>query len=81
MTYGSGNAIYFVGSPDAGKTWTRPILVSESGIVSLGMRRGPRVAISQGAIPGSRSSASIVLRRQGALVTSAFRKPYVRMTF
>ncbi len=50
MTYGSGNAIYFVGSPDAGKTWTRPILVSESGIVSLGMRRGPRVAISQEAI-------------------------------
>ena len=28
MTYGSGNAIYFTGSKDAGKTWGKPVLVS-----------------------------------------------------
>lgn len=50
MTFGSGNAIYFTGSKDAGKSWGTPILVSEQGKVSLGMRRGPRIAITKEAI-------------------------------
>ena len=50
MTYGSGNAIYFTGSSDTGKTWGKPVLVSGQGQVSLGMRRGPRIAISKKAI-------------------------------
>lgn len=50
MTYGAGNAIYFVGSKDAGKTWGKPVLVSDHGKISLGMRRGPRIAITDGAI-------------------------------
>lgn len=50
LTFGSGNAIYFTGSNDAGKTWLKPVLVSEQGKVSLGMRRGPRIAITKEAI-------------------------------
>lgn len=50
MTYGSGNAIYFAGSMDGGKTWGKPVLVSDSGKISLGMRRGPRIAITKEAI-------------------------------
>lgn len=50
MTYGSGNEIYFAGSLDAGKTWGKPVLVSKKGKVSLGMRRGPRIAITKEAI-------------------------------
>lgn len=50
MTYGAGDAIYFTGSNDAGKTWGKPVLVSEQGKVSLGMRRGPRIAITKEAI-------------------------------
>ena len=50
MTYGSGNAIYFTGSTDSGKTWGKPVLVSDHGKVSLGMRRGPRIAITREAM-------------------------------
>jgi hypothetical protein len=50
LTFGSGNAIYFAGSRDAGKTWGKPVLVSNQGKVSLGMRRGPRIAITKDAI-------------------------------
>lgn len=50
LTYGAGDGIYFVGSNDAGKTWSKPVSVSEQGKLSLGMRRGPRVAITKDAI-------------------------------
>ncbi len=50
LTYGAGDAIYFTGSRDAGKTWSKPVTVSEQGKLSLGMRRGPRVAVTKEAI-------------------------------
>jgi len=46
MTYGAGNAVYFTSSNDGGSTWTRPVVVAAKGKMSLGMRRGPRIAIS-----------------------------------
>ena len=50
MAYGAGDSIFFTGSKDSGKTWSKPMLVSSEGKLSLGMRRGPRIAISKGAI-------------------------------
>lgn len=50
LTYGAGDAIYFTGSKDAGKTWSKPLTVAEQGKLSLGMRRGPRIAITKDAI-------------------------------
>lgn len=50
LTYGAGDAVYFTGSKDAGKTWSAPVKVGEQGKLSLGMRRGPRVAMTKDAI-------------------------------
>ncbi len=50
LTYGAGDAIYFTGSKDAGKTWSKPVTVGEQGKLSLGMRRGPRIAVTKDAI-------------------------------
>jgi hypothetical protein len=50
LTYGAGDGIYFVRSNDAGKSWSKPVSVAEQGKLSLGMRRGPRVAITRDAI-------------------------------
>src|ERR1041384_3820122 len=41
--FGKGNAIYVCKSTDRGKTYGTPILVSDKGKLSLGMRRGPRI--------------------------------------
>jgi len=50
MTFGSDRAIYFESSRDAGKTWSEPVKVDEPGVLSLGNHRGPRVAMTSGAI-------------------------------
>ena len=50
LTYGAGSHVFFVASIDAGKRWGRPVLVSSQGRLSLGMRRGPRVVMTPGAI-------------------------------
>ena len=50
LTFGAGNAIYFASSRDSGATWTKPIPVFSGGQLALGMRRGPRIAISGDAI-------------------------------
>ena len=50
LTYGAGDAIYFTGSRDAGKTWSKPVTVAEQGKLSLGTRRGPRVAVTKDVI-------------------------------
>lgn len=50
LTYGAGNSVFFAESTDAGRTWSRPAVVSSQGKLSLGMRRGPRIATVPGAI-------------------------------
>ena len=50
LTYGAGNSIYFVRSLDGGKTMSKPVLVSNTGKISLGMHRGPRIALTHDAI-------------------------------
>lgn len=50
LTYGAGSSVFFVESTDAGKSWGKPVVVSAHGKLSLGMRRGPRIAMAPGAI-------------------------------
>ncbi len=50
MTFGAGNAIYFSASHDAGQTFSNPVKVAEADAVPLTHHRGPRIAISGGAI-------------------------------
>lgn len=44
VAYGVGNEIRVVRSTDAGKSFSVPETVGEAGVLSLGMRRGPRIA-------------------------------------
>lgn len=48
MTYGSGNRVMFARSSDGGRAWTAPLPLPATGVLSLGMRRGPRVALAAG---------------------------------
>jgi hypothetical protein len=44
VTFGAKNTVYCTVSADGGKTFGEPVKVGELGGLSLGMRRGPRVA-------------------------------------
>ena len=46
LTYGAGDSVFFAKSDDEGRTWTKPVAVWSGGRVSLGMRRGPRIALA-----------------------------------
>lgn len=50
VTFGAGDAVYCAASSDSGKTFAPPVLVASSptGHLSLGMRRGPRIALADG---------------------------------
>lgn len=50
LTYGAGDSVFFAASTDAGKSWSKPVVVSSQGKLSLGMRRGPRIVVTQHAI-------------------------------
>src|SRR5947207_4902350 len=51
VTFGAGNAIYFSGSRDRGRTFSEPVKVVDSATkISLGMHRGPRIAMTANAI-------------------------------
>ena len=50
MTFGAGDTVYFSESKDAGTSWSKPAVVSSHGKLSLGMRRGPRIAMTRQAI-------------------------------
>ncbi len=50
MTYGAGNSVFCTTSADGGKSWRKPVLVSSSGRLALGSRRGPRIAVTPQAI-------------------------------
>ena len=46
VAFGMGDAVYCAVSPDGGKTYNVPVLVARVSNLSLGMRRGPRVAVT-----------------------------------
>lgn len=50
LTYGAGDSVFFAQSQDAGKSWSKPVVVFSRGKLSLGMRRGPRIAMTPKAI-------------------------------
>jgi hypothetical protein len=50
VAWGAGNAILFAKSTDDGRTFGTPLKVAESGVLSLGNHRGPRIAITTKAI-------------------------------
>src|SRR5260370_5749783 len=51
VTFGSGATVYYSGSRDHGKTFSTPLKVVESATkISLGMHRGPRIAITPSAV-------------------------------
>lgn len=50
VTYGMKNAVYCSTSPDSGLTYAAPVKVGEAGVLSLGMQRGPRIAVTDKAV-------------------------------
>ncbi len=50
VAYGVGNTTFVSVSQDEGKTYGSPIKVAESGKLSLGMRRGPRIVAHNGIV-------------------------------
>ena len=50
LTYGAGDRVFFAESKDAGKSWSKPVVVSSQGKLSLGLKRGPRIAMTPQAI-------------------------------
>jgi hypothetical protein len=50
IAYSMGDTCYLSISKDGGNTYGRPVVVANAGRLSLGMRRGPRIAVHRGAI-------------------------------
>ncbi len=50
VTYGVKNALYCSVSGDGGHKYAPPIKVGEAGALALGMRRGPRIAVTNKAV-------------------------------
>jgi hypothetical protein len=50
VAFGQEDAIYVSISADQGATFTSPVKVTEAGKLSLGMRRGPRIAAHNGTV-------------------------------
>jgi len=47
VTFGRSGSFYCVASPDGGRTFKRPVLVGSLQKAALGMRRGPRIAVTE----------------------------------
>lgn len=50
VTFGSANRVWFAASKDGARTFSAPVEVSSHGKMPLGRHRGPRIAITPGAI-------------------------------
>jgi hypothetical protein len=50
LVFGQGQTIFYAGSHDAGRTFSAPVTLASQGLLALGMRRGPRVALTTGAV-------------------------------
>lgn len=48
--FGAGDALYCSASRDGGKTYDTPVKIAAAGKLSLGMRRGPRIAVAGKAV-------------------------------
>jgi hypothetical protein len=50
VTFGVGNAVYSSSSTNGGRGFAPPVKVGEAGVLALGKRRGPRIAMTDSAI-------------------------------
>jgi hypothetical protein len=50
LVFGAGQKIFFALSSDGGENWSAPSPLPVSGALALGARRGPRVALADGAL-------------------------------
>lgn len=50
LTYGAGNHVYVTHSADSGRSWSPSARLPSTGVLSLGMRRGPRIAATSRAV-------------------------------
>src|SRR5260221_10231870 len=50
LVFGQGQTIVYAGSHDAGRTFSAPVTLASQGRLALGMRRGPRVALTTGGV-------------------------------
>lgn len=60
VVYGVGNLARYSRSDDGGKSFTKPVDLPKVGVMSLGMRRGPRIAASDKSI-----CVSVIAGKQG----------------
>jgi BNR repeat protein len=67
LVFGSENQIYSCLSTDEGRSFSKPILVGQLKSLSLGMRRGPRVAIAGDSVVVSAIGGEIGGGRDGDL--------------
>ena len=47
LTFGAGDTVYFASSQNGGQSWSAAVEVGSNGKLSLGNRRGPRIASSK----------------------------------
>ena len=69
LTFGSGNRIFYARSTDGGESFQRPTQIGSTGHLSLGMRRGPRVALSGDAVVITAIGGELGGGRDGDLFT------------
>jgi hypothetical protein len=50
VVFGSGNTVYVATSRTGGRSFDAPVKVGDAGVLALGMRRGPRVAVTATAV-------------------------------
>ena len=67
-TFGAGGAVYFAGSSDGGRSFSKPVKVGEAKVLALGHRRGPRIAFAGSAIVISAAVAEKGGGADGSLV-------------
>ncbi|MDX1962009.1 MAG: sialidase family protein [Pirellulales bacterium] len=67
LVFSSQNEIYYTTSVDQGKSFHKPSLVAKPSMLALGMRRGPRIAISEKAIAISAIGGELGGGRDGDL--------------
>lgn len=60
VAFGASDTVYCAASRDAGRTYAPPVQVGSAGVLALGMRRGPRIAVA-----GRSVVLSAVYGRQG----------------
>jgi hypothetical protein len=68
LVFGNENSIFYCGSTDAATTFSQPVEVARCKALSLGMRRGPRIAAGHRALVVSAIAGDVGKGRDGDLL-------------